>query len=62
VTVTQTITVPAGGAPTELAGLDGVTTTVQPGSTAVIPGTGATHPVGCREAVPGTETFIANGE
>lgn len=45
VTVTQTVVVPAGAAPTAVPGLDGVTTTVQPGSSAVIAGTGATHSV-----------------
>jgi plastocyanin len=45
VTVTQTITVPAGAAPTAIAGIDGASTTIQPGASGVVAGTGATHSV-----------------
>jgi plastocyanin len=45
VTVTQTVTVPAGGAPSIVADPAGATTVVNPGETAVIPGAAATHSV-----------------
>jgi plastocyanin len=45
VTVTQTVTVPAGGQATAIAGIDGVTTTVQPGSTGTMLMGGQTHTV-----------------
>jgi plastocyanin len=45
VTVTQTVQVPAGGQPTAVAGVDGVTQTIQPGSTGTMVMAGATHTV-----------------